>query len=113
MINAHIPGVSLLYTTFQRMSLYGQMDAFRSSTSRRFYSSLNVVGVMLRTGSEGGCYKHIPLDKPGEDNQRIQLKRMLIKEPVPTVNDCSTLFSADMLQAKDGELLIVQFISRG
>ena len=84
------------------------MDAFRSSTSRRFYSSLNVVGVMLRTGSEGGCYKHIPLDKPGEDNQRIQLKRMLIKEPVPTVNDCSTLFSADMSQAKDGELLIVQ-----
>ena len=84
------------------------MDAFRSSTSRRFYSSLNVVGVILRTGSEGGCYKRIPLDKPGEDNQRIQLKRMLIKEPVPTVNDCSTLFSADMLQAKDGELLIVQ-----
>ena len=38
---------------------------------------------------------------------------MLIKEPVPTVNDCSTLFSADMLQAKDGELHIVQFISRG
>ena len=84
------------------------MDAFRSSTSRRFYSSLNVVGVMLRTGSEGGCYEHIPLDKSGEDNQRIQLKRMLTKEPVPTVNDCSTLFSADMLQAKDGELLIVQ-----
>ena len=68
---------------------------------------------MLRTGSEGGCYEHIPLDKSGEDSQRIQLKRMLIKEPVPTVNDCSTLFSADMSQAKDGELLIVQFISRG
>ena len=84
------------------------MDAFRSSTSRRFYSSLNVVGVMLRTGSEGGCYEHIPLDKSGEDNQRIKLKRMPIKEPVPTVNDCSTLFSADMSQAKDGELLIVQ-----
>ena len=84
MINAHIPGISLLYTTFQRMSLYGQMDAFRSSTSRRFYPSLNVVGLMLRTGSEGGCYAHIPLDKSGGDNQRIQLKRMLIKVPVPT-----------------------------
>ena len=47
---------------------------------------------MLRTGSEGGCYEHIPLDKSGEDNQRIKLKRMPIKEPVPTVNDCSTLF---------------------
>ena len=39
---------------------------------------------MLRTFSEGGCYEHIPLEKSGEDNQRIQLKRMLIKEPVPT-----------------------------
>ena len=84
------------------------MDAFRSSTSRRFYSSLNVVGIMLRTGSEGGCYEHIPLDKSGEDNQRIKLKIMPIKEPVPTVNDCLTLFSADMSQAKNGELLIVQ-----
>ena len=44
----------------------------------------NVFGLMLRTGSEGGCYEHIPLDKSGEDNQRIQLKRMLIKVPVPT-----------------------------
>ena len=84
MINAHIPGISLLYTTFQRMSLYGQMDAFRSSTSRRFYSSPHVVSLMLRTSSEGGCYEHIPLDKSGEDNQRNQLKRMLIKVPVPT-----------------------------
>ena len=23
----------------------------------------NVFGLMLRTGSEGGCYEHIPLDK--------------------------------------------------
>ena len=29
-----------LYITFQRMYLHGQMDAFRSSRSRRFYSSL-------------------------------------------------------------------------
>ena len=39
---------------------------------------------MLRTGSEDGCYEHITVDKSGEGNQRIQLKRMLIKEPVPT-----------------------------
>ena len=42
----------------------------------------NVVSPMLRNGSEGGCYEHIPLDKLGEDNRRIQLKRMLIKGPV-------------------------------
>ena len=41
-----------------------------------------------------------------------KLKRMLIKEPVPTVNDCSTLFSADMSQAKNAELLIVVCFTR-
>ena len=30
----------------------------------------NVVGLM-RTGSEGDRYEHIPPDKSGEDNQRI------------------------------------------
>ena len=38
---------------------------------------------MLRTGSEGGRYEHIPPDKSGEDNQRIQLNRMLTKESLP------------------------------
>ena len=42
----------------------------------------NVVSPMLRNGSEGSCYEHIQLDKSGEDNRRIQLKRMLIKGPV-------------------------------
>ena len=32
---------------------------------------LNVAGLMLRTGSEGACYEHMPLDKSGEDNQII------------------------------------------
>ena len=32
---------------------------------------LNVTGLMLCTGSEGGCYEHMPLDKSGEDNQII------------------------------------------
>ena len=31
----------------------------------------NVVGLMLRTGSEADRYEHIPPDKSGEDNQRI------------------------------------------
>ena len=31
----------------------------------------NVVGLMLRTGSEGGRYVHIPPGRSGEDNQRI------------------------------------------
>ena len=46
----------------------------------------NVVGLMLRTSFEDVCYKNIALAKSGEDNQRIQLKRMLIKWPVPTPN---------------------------
>ena len=63
------------------MLLYGQNDAFRSSTSRRFCS---FVGLMFRTGFEDACYEYIPLVKSREDNQRIQLKRMLIKGPVST-----------------------------
>ena len=39
---------------------------------------------MLRTGFEDGCYEHIPLVKSGEDNLGIQLKKMVIKGPVPT-----------------------------
>ena len=45
---------------------------------------LYVVGLMLRTDSEDGCYELIPLIKSGEDNHWIQLKRKLIKGPVPT-----------------------------
>ena len=50
-----------LYTHFQRIYLYGQMDAFRSSTSRRFYHSMSSAlyavpalkaAVMLREQSE-------------------------------------------------------------
>ena len=39
----------------------------------------NVVGLMLRTGFEDACFEHTSLVKWGEDNQWIQLKRMLIK----------------------------------
>ena len=39
---------------------------------------------MLRTGLEHTFYEHISRVKSGEDNEWIQLKRMLIKGSVPT-----------------------------
>ena len=47
-----------------------KMDTSRSSTSRK---------LLLYNVDE-----HIPMVKSGEDNQRIQLKRMLTMGPVPT-----------------------------
>ena len=44
----------------------------------------NVVSLMPRTGFEDACNEHIALVKSGEDNKWIQLRRMLIKEPVFT-----------------------------
>ena len=41
-----------------------------------------VVSLVLPTGFEDVCYEHIPPDKSGKDNQWIQLKKILIKEPV-------------------------------
>ena len=62
---------------------------------------------MLRTGFEDGCYEHKPRVKSGKDNQWILLKRMLIKGPVPTPYTIRSPFSsADISQAKKGELLI-------
>ena len=58
-----------------------KMEAFRSLSSRRFYSSMSSA-----LCSENGCYEHIPLVKSGEGKQWIQLKRMLIKGLVPTPN---------------------------
>ena len=45
----------------------------------------NVVGLVLRAGFEDACYEHIPPVKSGKINQRIQVKRMLIKGSVPTL----------------------------
>ena len=39
---------------------------------------------MLHASFEDACYEHVPLVKSGEDNQS-QLKRVLIKQPVPTL----------------------------
>ena len=82
MINTHIPGISLHYFPKDvaiwpngRVSIVDIEEILPFTECRRPYAPF---------GSEGGCYAHIPLDKSGEDNQRIQLKRMLIKVPVPT-----------------------------
>ena len=68
---------------------------------------------MLLTGFEDACYEHIPLVNSGEDNQIIQLKIMLIKARSHTAHDCSKLFSADISQVKNCELLIVAYFTRG
>ena len=55
-----------LYTTFKDVAVWpnGRVSIVNIEEILLF----NVVGLMLRTGSEGGCYEHIPLDKLGEDN---------------------------------------------
>ena len=63
--NTHVPGISILY--FQKdVAVWpnGRVSIVDIEEILLF----NVVGLMLRTDSEGGCYEHIPLDKLGEDN---------------------------------------------
>ena len=57
-----------LYTPFQRMQPYGQ-DGCVSIVNIEEILLFNVVGLMLRTGFQEGCYGHIPPFKSGEDNQ--------------------------------------------
>ena len=71
-----------LYTTFQRMKLYGQNRCI-SIVEIKAILLFNVVGLMLRPTFEDGWYEHIPLVKSGEDGWWIQLKIMLLKGPVP------------------------------
>ena len=72
-----------LYIPFQRMLLYSQNGRVSIVYIEVIYL-LNVMGLMLRNGFKDGCFQHIPQVKSGEDNQWIQLKRMLITGPVPT-----------------------------
>ena len=60
------------------------MDVSRSSTSRRFYSSMSLALCSVPASKTPVTNTYNYLVKSGEDNQRIQLKRMLIKKPVPT-----------------------------
>ena len=64
--NTHIPGISIYYCPKDvavwpngRVSIVGIEEILL----------FNVVGLMLCTGFEDGCYEHIPLDNSGEDNQ--------------------------------------------
>ena len=72
-----------LYTTFQRMLLYGQN---RRVSDIEEILLFKVVGLMLRTGSEVTCYELVPLVKSGEDNQRIQLIKGLIPHRTRLLN---------------------------
>ena len=72
-----------LYTTFQRMLLYGQN---RRVSDIEEILLFKVVGLMLRTGFEDTCYELVPLVKSGEDNQRIQLIKGLIPHRTRLLN---------------------------
>ena len=81
--NKHMPAISIQYFQkdvgvwpYERVSIVDFEEILL----------FNVVGLMLRTSFEDACYENIALAKSGEGNRRIQLKRMLIKWPVPTPN---------------------------
>ena len=57
-----------LYTAFQRMLLYGQNGCVSIVVIEEILL-FNVIGLMLCTGFEAGCYEHIPQVKLGEENQ--------------------------------------------
>ena len=67
----------------QKSSCMAKMDAFRSSTSRRFYSSMSQALCSV-PASKTPVTNIYHLSKSRKDNQWVQLKRMLIKGPVPT-----------------------------
>ena len=58
----------LLYTNFRRMKLYGQIVRV-SIVVIEDILLFSVVGSILRTGFEDGCYERIPLVKSWKDKQ--------------------------------------------
>ena len=56
-----------LYTSFQRMQLRSQNGRV-SIVDIEEILLFNVVGLVLRTGFEDGCFEHVPPAKSGEDN---------------------------------------------
>ena len=66
--NTHIPGIHIRYFP-KDVAIWSNGRV--SIVDVEEILLLNVAGLMLRTGSEGGCYEHMPLDKSGEDNQII------------------------------------------
>ena len=101
-----------LYLTFERMKLHNQNGRV-SIVDIEEILFFNVVSLVLRTGFEDACYEHILLVKSRKDNQWIQLKKDADWGACSyTVHDCSTFFSADIPQGKNGELLIVVYFTR-
>ena len=79
--NTHMPGISIHY--FPK-DVAAWQNGRVSIVDIEEILLFNVVSLMPRTGFEDACNEHIALVKSGEDNQWIQLRRMLIKEPVFT-----------------------------
>ena len=79
--NTHKPGISIHYFP-KDVAVWPKWTRF--DRRHREYYFLRCHWPLLRTGFEDACYEHIPLIKSGEENPWIQLKRILIKGPVPT-----------------------------
>ena len=68
---------------------------------------------MLRFGFEDGCHEHIPLVKSGELRLPVNSpkKECWLRGLFHIGHDYTTFFSADITQAKNGELLNVAYFT--
>ena len=101
-----------LYNTFQRMLLYNQ----NGRVSIVFMEEIllfKVVGLMLHLVFEDGCYEHIPLVKFRELRLPMNsaIKNADWEAYSQIGHDYSTIFSADISQATNGELLNVVYFT--
>ena len=102
-----------LHTTFQRMQLYGQNRRVSIVVIEEILL-FKVVGLILRLGFKDGCHEHIPLVKSGEPRLPMNSAKRNADEGAYSHigHDYSSFFSADITQAKNGELLNVAYFTR-
>ena len=80
--NINIPGLISIHYFPKEVAVWPKWSRFDLRHRGNFTLQWRLPHVL--TGFEDGCYENMPQVKSGEDGQRIQLKRMLIKGPVPT-----------------------------
>ena len=88
------------------------MDAFRTSPSRRFYSSMSSALQCSVPALKAAVTNIYHQTNQGKTTKESSLKGYWLRSLSHTVNDCSTLLSADMSQAKNGKLFVVVYSTR-
>ena len=68
MLTTRIIHIYRVFLLSKGCNCMAKMDALRSLSSRKILL-FNVMGLIICTGFEDGCYEHITLAKSGEDNQ--------------------------------------------